>query len=105
MLAWLLGHSYQPFQAQAVIRSAWVETRLKPCTVGRSGNFLFQWTGARLTALRRFAGTSGCPPLDVQLAFADHELRTAPAYAAFWRASPAIVYRVFRHNFEGCRRC
>lgn len=112
MLAWFLAHGYAPHQAEAIIHSAWIETRLQPCRVGRSGAYLFQWAGKRLTALRAYAGPR-CPSLETQLAFADAELRHAvdwrgrPLYAAFWRQRTEDgAYRVFRCSFEaGWRRC
>ena len=105
MLTWLLAHGYQGYQAEAMIRSAGVETTWRPCAVGRSGNFLFQWRGTRLVSLRRFARTWACPALETQLAFADIELRTDPAYRAFWSTPPRTAYATFRHVFERCRRC
>lgn len=106
MLAWLLSHGYADYQAQAIIHSAWIETRLQPCRVGRSGSYLFQWAGPRLRALHRFAGV-GCPPIAKQLVFMDAELRGIPAFAGFWQQRTEITaFRVFRCAFErGRRRC
>src|SRR6185312_8062568 len=59
ILAFFLNLGYQPFEANALVGHAWLETRLTPCAVGGAAHFLFQWEGARLRRLARFARTRG----------------------------------------------
>lgn len=104
MLSWLLTHNYSPDQAQAMVRQADMESGLQPCTRSKTGSWLYAWTGSRRQALAAYAGTGGCPGLEVQLAFADRELRGEPGYAAFWRAPPQHALAVLRRCF-GRGRC
>ena len=100
MLSWFIAHNYQHFQAEALIRDAWIESRLTPCVIARSGSEgLFQWVASRRRKLHQFGGP-GCVPIEAQLAFADHELRTESRYRQFWRAGPARVFGVLRACFE-----
>ena len=87
-----------------MIRQADIESGLQPCVRSRTGSWLFAWTGSRRRALARYAGTEGCPGLEVQLAFADQELRREPSYAVFWRAAPRDAFPVLRQCF-GRGRC
>jgi len=104
MLSWLLVHNYSPHQADAMVRQADIESGLQPCVRSHTGSWLFAWTGSRRVALARYAGTPGCPGLETQLAFADHELRSEPAYAGFWGASSDRAFPVLRRCF-GRGRC
>jgi len=104
MLSWFLAHNYSSAHAQAMIQQANIESGRKPCVRSRTGSWLYGWTGNRRHALAAYAGTSGCPGLETQLAFADHELRSASAYAAFWRASTPNTLAVLRQCF-GRGRC
>lgn len=98
MSLWFTDHGYLPYQRDAMIRQAWIESRHQPCVVSRAGSvFLFQWNGARRKALLKASG-GRCPSWDQQLAFADAELRSG-AYEAFWRASPATAFMVLRETF------
>jgi hypothetical protein len=104
MLSWFLAHNYSPLHAAAMIEQANMESGLKPCVRARTGSWLYGWTGSRRHALAAYAGTSTCPGLETQLAFADHELRSEPAYAPFWRASAQNSFAVLRQCF-GRGRC
>ncbi|MGC2415286.1 MAG: hypothetical protein WA459_21645 [Stellaceae bacterium] len=104
MLSWFLSHNYSLVHAEAMIQQAKMESGLKPCTRSRTGSWLYGWTGSRRHALAAYAGTSACPGLETQLAFADHELRSVPVYAPFWRASAANTLVVLRQCF-GRGRC
>ncbi len=88
IIRWFSAAGYRRYQAAALAEHALIESGYRPCAAGAAGlRFLYQWGGARLQHLYRFAGGHGCPALDTQLAFADHELRTVPDYACFWRAT------------------
>ena len=85
---WFAAQGYRPFQAAALVDHAGIESGFHPCIAGAAGlRYTYQWGGRRLRRLHRFAGTRRCPPLDKQLAFADHELRSQPNFACFWRAT------------------
>jgi hypothetical protein len=104
MLFWLMSHHYSHDRAEAMIQQASIESGLEPCVRSRTGSWLYGWTGSRRHALAAYAGTSTCPGLETQLAFADHELRSQPAYAPFWRASAENTLTVLRRCF-GYGRC
>jgi hypothetical protein len=97
MLSWFMAHNYSPAHAQAMIQQANIESRLEPCVRARSGSWLYGWVGSRRKALAAYAGTSGCPSLETQLIFADHELRTE--YTSFWEAPPQRAFHVLRQCF------
>ena len=100
---WLHAHGYQDFQIQAMVEHARTESGFRACAVGPGGyHYLYQWSSTRLEQLQRFAGYSGCPQLDTQLAFADHELRDDPKFSCFWSATtePA-AYAALRRGFGG----
>lgn len=80
-----------------MIQQANIESRLEPCVRARSGSWLYGWVGSRRKALAAYAGTSGCPSLETQLIFADHELRTE--YTSFWEAPPQRAFHVLRQCF------
>lgn len=103
MLSWFLTHNYSPVQADAIIRQANIESRLQPCVRSSMGSWLFGWVGKRRQALARYAGTAGCPGLEMQLAFVDLELRREP-YRAFWSAPPQTCFAALRRCF-GHGRC
>ena len=98
MMSWFLAHHYPPSHADAMIRQANLESRLQPCVRSRTGAWLYGWVGNRRRALAAYAGTSGCPSLQAQLAFADRELRSSN-FAAFWRAPPASAFTELRRCF------
>lgn len=103
ILSFFLAHGYQPFQAEALSRNAWIETRWQFCQISKSGRWLMQWAGQRRHDLAAYAGTTGCPPLQMQLEFADIELKTIPAFACFWdavdeRSALAALRRGFEHG-------
>jgi hypothetical protein len=104
MLSWLLTHNYSSIRAQAMIEQANMESGLEPCIRSRTGSWLYGWTGSRKHALALYAGTSACPALATQLAFADLELRSQPLYAPFWHASGDNTLAVLRRCF-GRGRC
>ena len=104
MLSWLLTHNYSYSHAEAMIQQAKIESGLEPCVRSRTGSWLYGWTGSRRHALAAYAGTRTCPGLETQLAFADHELRSEPAYGPFWRASAENTLAVLRQCF-GRGRC
>jgi hypothetical protein len=88
IIRWFSAAGYRPYQAAALAERARIESGYRVCAAGARGlRFLYQWSGARLRNLYQFAGERGCPPLDTQLAFTDHELRTVPDYACFWLAT------------------
>ncbi|HTW51564.1 MAG TPA: phage tail tip lysozyme [Stellaceae bacterium] len=100
---WLHKHGYQDFQIQAMVEHARTESGFRACAAGPGGyHYLFQWSSARLEQLQKFAGYPGCPQLDTQLAFADHELRGDPKFSCFWSATtePA-AYTALRRGFGG----
>ena len=87
IVRWFSAAGYQRFQAEALADHAMIESGFRPCAAGPAHlRYTYQWGGTRLQHLYQFADTSSCPPLDQQLAFADHELRTDPKYACFWYA-------------------
>jgi hypothetical protein len=104
MLSWFLAHNYSLAHAEAMIHQAKIESGLAPCVRSRTGSWLYGWTGSRRHALAAYAGTSACPSLEVQLTFADRELRSVPAFAPFWRAPAASCFTVLRQCF-GRGRC
>ena len=98
---WFMAHGYKPFQAEALMAHAQTESGFNACVHGPGGfSYTFQWTGTRLRQLHEFAHTDGCPRLDTQLAFADHELRDEPKYACFWAATTEeAAYTALRRGF------
>jgi hypothetical protein len=102
MLSWFLAHNYPPAHAEAMIRQAELESSLQPCVRSRSGSWLYGWVGTRRHALAAYARTTQCPPIEMQLAFADEELRTE--YSGFWSATPRNAFAVLRQCF-GRGRC
>jgi len=81
---WFLDAGYPAFQAAALVDHARTESGLKPCIAGPAGlRYTYQWGGTRLQRLYEFAETRECPPLDKQLAFADHELRNNGKFSCF----------------------
>jgi len=98
---WLHAHDYQDFQIQAMVEHARTESGFRACAVGPGGyHYLYQWSSTRLEQLQHFAGYSGCPQLDTQLAFADHELRGDPKFSCFWNAtSEPAAYTALRRGF------
>jgi hypothetical protein len=83
---WSAG--YKPYQTQAMAEHAWIESGYHPCAAGPHGlRYSYQWGGGRLQQLYAFAGAESCPALDVQLAFADNELRNSPNFWCFWQAT------------------
>ena len=100
---WFHQHGYQDFQIQALVEHAHTESGFRACAVGPGGyHYLYQWSSTRLEQLQRFAGYSGCPQLDTQLAFADKELRNDPKFRCFWDAkSEPTAYAALRRGFGG----
>lgn len=78
-----------------------VESGFRPCAAGPADlRYTYQWGGTRLRRLYEFAQTRGCPTLDWQLAYADHELKTDPKFACFWYAhSRAEALTALRRGF------
>lgn len=99
--AWFILSGYQPFQADALVAHAKIESGFERCVVAKSGSrYLFQWLGVRLGRLWEYAGHRGCPSLAVQLAFANEELYHQPAFACFWRArTQATALAALRRGF------
>ena len=87
IVRWFSAAGYHRFQAEALADHALYESGFRPCVAGPAHlRYTYQWGGTRLQNLYEFADTRSCPPLDQQLAFADHELRTDPKFACFWYA-------------------
>jgi hypothetical protein len=81
---WFVEAGYPAFQAAALMEHARYESGYRPCAAGPAGlRYLFQWGGGRLQRLHAFAKTYRCPPLHIQLQFADYELRNDPKYSCF----------------------
>lgn len=106
MVKWFSGAGYPPAQVGALIDYAKMESGFRPCAVNGAGyRYTFQWSGLRLRRLAEFSGTSGCPHLAKQLAFADRELRNEPNYSCFWQAtSKPAAFAALRRGF-GYGRC
>jgi hypothetical protein len=106
ILRYFEAAGYRRFQAEALADHAHVESGFRPCAAGPHGlRYMFQWGGLRLQRLREFAGGPGCPSIDVQLAFSDHELRSEANYGCFWRAQDrASAFQALRRGF-GQGRC
>jgi hypothetical protein len=106
ILHWFWKAGYKDYQSQAMAEHAWIESGYHPCVAGPHGlRYTYQWGGGRLDQLRAFAGGESCPQLDVQLAFADNELRNNPSYWCFWQATdyPSAVAALRRGFGQG--RC
>jgi tail lysozyme len=101
MTQWLRDHGYKSFQISAILGDARDESGFNPCIQGPGGfSYTFQWAGRRLAQLHEFAHTKGCPQLQVQMAFADWELRNQPQFACFWSATTAAgAYAALRRGF------
>jgi len=100
IVRWFTHAGYKRFQAEALADHARIESGFNPCVSGAGFRYLFQWSGERAQRLAAFAGSRGCPALEKQLAFADNELRTEPAYSCFWRASSeASALAALRRGF------
>jgi hypothetical protein len=101
IIRWFTKAGYQIPQVEAMVEHAKIESGFRPCaTNGSSLRYTYQWSGARLRRLRDFAGTSGCPTLEKQLAFADYELRNEPNYSCFWnQTTPSGALRALRRGF------
>jgi hypothetical protein len=95
-MQWLLAHGYG-YHADAVLKYIEGESGFEVCVEKRTGHFLFQWVGSRVTALHNFAGP-GCPGVETQLEFADQELRSG-LYARFWSAPAGQDYKTLRRTF------
>jgi hypothetical protein len=106
ILRWFWAAGYKPHQTQAMAEHAWIESGYRPCAAGPHGlRYTYQWGGGRLQQLYAFAGGESCPALDVQLAFADNELRNNPNYWCFWQAPDyASAVAALRRGF-GQGRC
>lgn len=102
VMAFWLSHGYTTWQAQALTESARIESGFQPCIIAKSGSrWLYQWVGIRARRLQEFAHTTGCPPLEAQLRFADMELRTVPVYGCFFGATNyASALAAVRRGFE-----
>jgi hypothetical protein len=88
ILRWFWAAGYKPYQTQAMAEHAWIESGDRPCAAGPHGlRYTYQWGGGRLQQLYAFAGGESCPALDIQLTFADNELRNNPSYWCFWQAT------------------
>ena len=96
---WLSGHGYETYQRDAILRSLWVESRFQECIISKSGSYLAQWAGSRLSFIHR--NYQGCPPWQWQMERLDYELRSEPSYACFWKARDyGSAYSAFRRGFE-----
>jgi hypothetical protein len=107
IVRWFTHAGYRRVHVEALVDYAAGESGFRPCaTNGPSLRYTFQWTGERLRRLDEFARAYGqCPPLDKQLAFADHELRTEPNYWCFWRTDTrSAAVAALRRGF-GRGRC
>jgi hypothetical protein len=104
IVRWFTAAGYREFRVEALAEHARIESGFRPCAAGAAGlRYTFQWGGTRLQHLYEFAGARRCPPLDMQLAFADNELRTEPNYSCFWQtttksAALAALRRGFGHG-------
>lgn len=105
VLAFWLNAGAQPFQAEALVQQAKIESRLSPDPPQTGfGHCLYQWAGARWQQLQAWAHSRGCPPLQVQLRFARLEL-AGPWFSCFWQASPATALAVLRRHFGRGSHC
>jgi hypothetical protein len=85
---WFTTAGYHSSQVEALVEHARIESGFRPCATNGAGfRYIFQWSGTRLRRLHQFANSHACPPLDKQLAFADHELRNEPAFSCFRHAT------------------
>lgn len=101
ILAWFSAHpEYDAAHRDAVMRQIWTESRFDPCVVNpRSGSsYLHQWVGERRTRLHRFAG-SGCPSVEAQMNFMDHELHENARYRTFFDAPASQAFGVLRERY------
>jgi hypothetical protein len=88
IVRWFSAAGYRGFQAEALADHARIESGFRPCAAGAAGlRYTFQWGGTRLQRLHELAGARRCPPLDIQLAFADDELRNEARFSCFWQAT------------------
>ena len=103
IIRWFSVAGYRGFQVEALAQHARLESGFRPCAAGPAGlRYTFQWGGRRLQRLYEFAGARSCPPLDKQLAFADHELRSDPKYWCFWRTTTkSAALAALRRGFGG----
>ena len=93
IVLWFTSHGYQDWQADALARHFYVESRFSYTVVANTGSScLGQWIGSRRRELYQRSHTSRCPSLVAQLEFVDHELREVSTYRGFWRQSPATVF-------------
>lgn len=100
IMSWLTAHpAYDAAHRDAILRQIWTESRFTECVIGRSGAYLHQWLGPRLTALRRFSHTTGCPTVQQQLDFMDFELHANDRYRAFFAASGPQAFRILRDRY------
>jgi hypothetical protein len=101
IVRWFSAAGYRRFQAEALADHAMIESGFRPCVAGAADlRYTYQWGGTRLQRLYEFAGTRSCPPLDQQLAFADHELKTDPKFWCFWRTDTrATALAALRRGF------
>ena len=106
LIRWFRAHGYRAPQIGALVAYVQMESNFNPCiTNGSTYRYSFQWSGVRLRRLAEFTGTNGCPAVEKQFAFADHELRTEPNYACFFEAdSPTAALAALRRGF-GYGRC
>ena len=103
LVRWFSVAGYRPFQVEALADHARLESGFRPCAAGAADlRYTFQWGGTRLRRLHQFAGAPRCPPLDIQLAFADNELRNEPRFWCFWEATTrATALAALRRGFGG----
>jgi hypothetical protein len=81
---WFTKAGYPEFQVAALMQHARDESGYRPCAVGPADlRYTYQWGGQRLQRLYAFAKTRRCPPLTMQLAFANDELRNDPKFQCF----------------------
>jgi len=80
---WLTAHGYSPTQRDAVLTYVGRESGFQANSIANSGVCLFQWAGVRRRQVLALGG-GRCPPWEVQMEFADRELRTV--FAGFWAA-------------------
>lgn len=92
MLAYFIAAGYPQPQLAALDRYVASESSYDHLVQSWSGACLFQWAGSRR---RRVTNGGRCPPLKVQLAIADQEIRSN--FPCFLRASNP--YAVFRRTF------
>ncbi len=101
VLAYFAAAGYPSPQVAAIDRYISGESGYDHLVQAYTGACLLQWAGSRRW---RVTHGGGCPPLKVQLAIADNEIRT-DFRCFFAPMSAGQAYAVFRSHFGWGRAC